>query len=471
MDADAVVVGSGPNGLAAAVRMAQAGRRVVVYERNATVGGGCRTSEMAPGVRYDTCSAVHPLAAASPYLSTLPLADHGLRWLHPSVLAAHPIDDGRTALLYDDVDRTASEMGADATRWRRAFANVIEHWDDLTASILGPVLRLPQHPVTLGRFGLRALQPATRAVRRFETDEAMALFAGTAAHTMLPLDRAFTSAIALVLTGAADIGGWPMPQGGSQAIVDALVSTLRALGGDVVTDAPVDHLEDVDCPGPVLFDTAPENMARIAGHELPIRYRRRLGRFRRGMSAFKVDFLLSGPVPWSDVRCGQAGTVHLGGTAAEVAAAESATWDGRVPDAPFTLVAQPSVVDPSRAPAGKSVVWSYCHAPPGHTGDLTDVVERHIERFAPGFRDLIERRVTRNGAEMEVDNPNLVSGDIGGGSPAGRQLLFRPTLRVDPYRTPNPRVFLCSSSTPPGAGVHGMCGYWAAESALRHWPD
>jgi phytoene dehydrogenase-like protein len=308
-------------------------------------------------------------------------------------------------------------------------------------------------------------------VTRFETAEARALFAGVAAHTMLPLEKAFTSAIALVLTGAADIGGWPLPEGGSQAIADALAGYLRELGGEIVVDAPIAHLDEVECRGPVLFDTAPENLARIAGHELPTSYRRRLRSYRRGMSSFKVDYLLSGPVPWRDERCRQAGTVHLGGTAEEVAAAEAATWAGTVPDRPFTLVAQPSTVDPTRAPGGKHVVWAYCHAPPGHTGDLTDVIDAHIEHYAPGFGDLVELRITKNATEAEADNPNLVAGDIGGGSPAGRQLLFRPTARLDPYRTPNPRIFLCSASTPPGAGVHGMCGYWAAESALRHWPD
>ncbi|MDH3706900.1 MAG: NAD(P)/FAD-dependent oxidoreductase, partial [Acidimicrobiia bacterium] len=439
--------------------------------RNDTVGGGCRTLEMVPGVHYDVCSAVHPLAAASPYFSSLPLGEHGLRWLHPEVLAAHPVDDHRTALLFADLERTAEGLGADADRWRRTFGPVVDRWTDLTDAILGPLARLPHHPFTLARFGLRALVPSTRAVRRFETDEARALFAGVAAHTMLPLDRPFTSAVALVLTGAADIGGWPVPAGGSQAIADALVAALRSLGGEVVTGVDVTHLDELETAGPVLFDTAPEQLARIAGHDLPTGYRRRLRAYRRGMSVFKVDFVLGGPVPWRDERIAAAGTVHLGGSADEVAAAELAVWRGQVPERPFTLVAQPSVVDPSRAPAGKKVVWAYCHAPPGFTGDLTEVIERHIEFHAPGFRDLIEHRVSRGAVELEADNPNLVGGDIGGGSPAGRQLLLRPTVRVDPYRTPNPRLFLCSSSTPPGAGVHGMCGYWAAESALRRWPD
>ncbi|MGI9603710.1 MAG: phytoene desaturase family protein [Acidimicrobiales bacterium] len=471
MNADATVVGSGPNGLAAAVRLAQAGRQVLVYERNHTIGGGSRTLEMAPGVRYDVCSAVHPLAVASPFLSTLPLDEHGLCWLHPEVLAAHPIDRDRTAVLLGDLDDTASQLGPDGDRWRALMSPVVDRWDDLAAGILAPILRVPRHPVSLARFGRRALLPANRTVRRFETAEAAALFAGVAAHTMLPLDRPFTSAIAMVLTGAADVGGWPLPEGGSQAIVDALAAHLRSLGGEIVTDAPIERLDQIDGTGPVLFDTAPERLAAIAGDELPAAFRRRLTRFRRGMSSFKVDFLLSGPVPWADPRCARAGTVHLGGTADDVARAEAQTWAGQVPDRPFTLLAQPSVVDAGRAPAGRHVVWAYCHAPPGHTGDLSSRIERLIEYYAPGFGDLVLHRVTKNAIEAEADNPNLVAGDIGGGSPAGRQLLFRPTPRMDPYRTPNKRIFLCSASTPPGAGVHGMCGYWAAESVLGHWPD
>ncbi len=470
MEVDAAVVGSGPNGLAAAIRLAEAGRRVVVYERNATIGGGSRTMELTGGSHFDVCSAVHPLAVASPYLSSLPLAAHGLRWLHPEVLAAHPIEGDRSALLRANLDDTAAGLGVDSERWRRMFRTVVDHWDDLSGSLLGPVVRFPRHPVALARFGLRAMVPATRTVARFEAEEAKALFAGVAAHTMLPLDRPLTSAIALVLAGAADIGGWPLPEGGSQSIPDALAAHLVALGGHIVTGVEITDLQQVDCRGPVLFDTAPEHLAAIAGHELPSRYRRKLGRYRRGMSSFKVDYLLRGPVPWLDPACGHAGTVHLGGTAAEVAEAEAQTWAGRVPEHPFTLLAQPSVVDSTRAPEGHQVIWAYCHAPRGFDGDLTDHIERQIERFAPGFRDLVEHRFTRSASDAEFDNPNLVAGDIGGGSPAGLQLLFRPSRRIDPYRTPNPRLFLCSASTPPGAGVHGMCGFWAAESALRHWP-
>lgn len=472
MAPEAVVVGAGPNGLAAAVRLAQAGRSVLVVERNPNVGGGTRTELIGGDARVDVCSAVHPLGAASPFFRSLPLAEHGLEWVNPPVLAAHPIDRQPAALLHADAAATADGLvAADGRRWRRLLAPVVDHWDDLAESVLGPVTRLPRHPITLARFGLRAMRSSTATTARFESPEAAALFAGMAAHTMLPLDRPFTTAVGLMLAGAADVGGWPFALGGSQAIADALTAHLVSLGGVVHTDRSVETLDELPAGTPVLFDTAPEHMARIAGHELPSRYRRRLRAYRRGMSSFKVDYVLREPVPWSDPRCGEAGTVHLGGTAEEVAAAEATTWAGRVPERPFTLVAQPSIVDPSRAPAGRHVLWAYCHAPPGFRGDLTDVVTGHIEHYAPGFRDVIELRVSRDAAAAEADNPNLVGGDIGGGSPAGRQIILRPIMKWDPYRTPNPRLFICSASTPPGAGVHGMCGFRAAESLLAHWPD
>ncbi len=467
MSFDAAVVGSGPNGLAAAIRLAQAGRRVVVYEANSTVGGGARTMALTePGCMHDVCSAVHPLGIASPYLRTLPLADHGLQWIQPPIAAAHPLDDGRAGFLLPDLDEMVASLGPDGDGWRQLIGYAAQNWDAVTAEFLRPIVHVPRSPLTLTRFGLTAATPATILGRRFESPETRALFAGIAAHTLLPLSRPFTSGIGLLLGAAAHVEGWPIPRGGSQAIVDAMVSVLESLGGEVITEARITHLDEVATDGPIIFDTGPHALAEIAGDALDRRYRDRLRKWRYGLSSFKVDYVMSEPVPWADARLTDASTVHLSGTADAVAAAEAAAWKGELTDRPFTLVSQPSMFDATRAPDGRHVLWAYCHAPKGFTGDLTETLDAHIEAFAPGFRDTVIARHSRGAAEMEADNANIVGGDIGAGSPSGTQIVFRPLIGRDPYRTPNPRIFLGSASTPPGAGVHGMCGFWAAESAL-----
>lgn len=465
---DAVVVGSGPNGLVAAVTLAMAGRSVVVLEAEPTIGGGTRSSELTlPGFVHDICSAIHPLGAGSPVMTSLPLADHGLRWLHPPVALAHPLDDGRAGLLTRDASETADALGNDGRAWRRHIASLSEHWETLLPMLMRPLPQIPRHPITLARFGLPALAPATRLGNHwFEGDEARALFAGSAAHAFLPLSRPMTASFGLVLLASAHAVGWPVAAGGSQTIADALVSLLRQHGGTVETGRLVTSFADIPEARAVLFDLSPAQVARIAGDRLPPHYRRRLEAFRHGPAAFKIDYALTGPVPWTNEGCRRAGTVHVGGTAEEVARAEAEVAAGRHPDRPFVLVAQQSIVDPSRAPEGRHTLWAYCHVPNGSTVDMTDALERQIERFAPGFRDLVLSRHIANPAWFEAHDHAYVGGDIGGGANDGMQLLFRP-LVGRPYRTPNPSILLCSASTPPGGGVHGMCGFNAAQVALQ----
>ncbi len=465
---DAVVVGAGPNGLAAAVALAGAGASVLVVEQADTPGGGCRSAAMTlPGFVHDVCSAVHPLAIASPFLRTLPLADHGLEWLDPEVVLAHPLDDGSAGVLLRDVGATGEALG-DATGWERLMGPVVTRWDDVAADVLGPVLRVPHHPLTLARFGVRALAPATVAARRLlRTERGRALFSGIAAHSVSPLGRPFTTAAGLVLGGAGHAAGWPVARGGSQRIVDALVTELGRRGGALETGRRVSSIDELPAAGVVLFDTAPRQLVSIAGSRLPEGYRRRLSRFRHGAGVFKVDYALSGPVPWTAEACRRAGTVHVGGTMAEVAHAEAEVGRGRHPERPFVLAAQQSVVDPERAPEGCHTLWAYCHVPSGSTVDMTAAVEAQLERFAPGFADVVLARTTTTSTELEAYNPNCVGGDIAGGATDGLQLVLRPVASAHPYRTPDPGIFLCSSSTPPGGGVHGMCGFWAARDALR----
>lgn len=465
---DAVVVGSGPNGLVAAVTLAMDGRSVVVLEAESTIGGGTRSAELTlPGFVHDICSAIHPLGAGSPVMASLPLAEHGLRWLHPSVAIAHPLDGGRAGLVTRDATDTASRLGTDGSSWLRRIAAQSSRWDDLLPMLLRPLAQIPRHPVTLARFGIPALAPASvLGTHWFDGDEARALFAGCSAHAFRPLSRPMTASFGLVLLASAHAVGWPVAAGGSQSIADALVSLLRQHGGDVQTDRRVSSFADIPEARAVLFDLAPSQVARIAGDRLSRRYRQRLEAFRHGPAAFKVDYALDGPVPWSNEGCRRAGTVHVGGTAEEVAHAEAEVAAGRHPERPFVLVAQQSVVDPSRAPAGKHTLWAYCHVPNGSTVDMTDAVERQIERFAPGFRDLVLARHVANPAWFEAHDNAYIGGDIGGGANDLMQLLFRPTVGR-PYRTPNPGIFLCSASTPPGGGVHGMCGYNAAQTVLR----
>lgn len=463
---DAVVVGAGPNGLSAAVTLAEAGRHVLVLEAADVVGGGTRTEELTePGFRHDVCSAVHPLGAASPYLSTLPLERYGLRWLHPEIPLAHPLDGGRAAVLHRSLERTAAGLGADERVYRRIVGPLVERWDDLAPALLGPLLRVPAHPVLLARFGLRAGLPASVLATRFDTDEARAILAGCAGHSILPLHRPLTASFGLLLAASAHAVGWPVAEGGSQALADALAAHLGALGGEVRTGTPVRQLADLPPSRAVLFDLAPSQVAAIAGDALAPSFRSKLTRFRHGPAVWKVDYALDGPVPWTNPDCRRTGTLHVGGTLAEVAAAERAVADGRTPERPFVLLAQQSVVDPTRAPAGKHTLWAYCHVPRGSTVDMTAAIEDQIERFAPGWQDLVLARHVAGPAWFERHNPAYVGGDIAGGAHTGLQLALRPTRRT--YRTPDERLFLCSASTPPGAGVHGMCGHHAALTALR----
>jgi phytoene dehydrogenase-like protein len=463
---DAVVVGAGPNGLAAAVVLAAAGRAVHVVEARETLGGSCRTAELTlPGFLHDVCSSIHPMGAASPLFARLPLADHGLAWIHPPAPLAHPLDDGTAALLQRSVAETGASLGADARAWAGLVQPFLDDADALFADVLQPV-RIPRRPLTMARFGLTALQSAARVVRRFSEPRARALFAGSAAHSFLALDAPASAAIGLVLALAGHARGWSCAAGGSQRIVDALAAHLRALGGTLETGREVRTLADLPDARAVLLDVAPGALERIAGDALPAHYRRALTAFRRGPGVFKLDWALSGPIPWTAHECARAATVHVGGTFEEIAASEHDMAAGRISERPFVLLAQTSLFDPARAPSGKHTGWAYCHVPHGSTVDMTERIERQVERFAPGFRDLVLARSTMSARDFEAYNPNLVGGDIGGGANDLRQVVFRPAVRWDPYATPNPRLFLCSSSTPPGAGVHGMCGYHAARSAL-----
>jgi len=463
--ADAIVVGSGPNGLAAAIVIAQTGRKVIVFEAEPTIGGGARSGELTlPGFVHDLCSAIHPFGVASPLFRSLPLAQFGLEWIEPPVMLAHPLDEEPSAAIYRDVDRTARGLDGDADAYRRLIGQVVEDWPRIDTAVLGP-LRWPQHPFTLARFGLSALASAESAARTFSTARARALFGGIAAHGMLPLDRRPSAGFGLVLAAMAHVAGWPLPRGGSQRVSDALAAYLRSLGGEIVTNTRVESLDKLPPARAVLCDLSPRPFLRIAGDRLPLSYRRTLERYRYGMGVFKVDFALDRPIPWRDAVCAEAGTVHVGGTLAEMARSERDAWEGRVADRPFVLVTQPSRFDPSRAPADGHTAWAYCHVPHASTTDMLSRIEDQIERFAPGFRDGILARAVMTPADLERRNANFVGGDIGAGVTDLGQLFKRPTWRT--YATPSKGLYLCSASTPPGVGVHGMCGYHAAKLALE----
>lgn len=465
--AQAVVVGSGPNGLAGAVALAQAGVRVRVLEQAATIGGGTRTEELTvPGLRHDVCSAVHPFGIASPYLASLPLAEHGLVWRWPEVDLAHPLDDGSAAVMVRDLDQTCAGLGVDGPAWRRTFAPLVRRFDDLAGDVLGPVLRWPGHPLLMARFGLNAGLPAAAFVRRFHTPAARALFAGSAAHVYRPLSGLATASVALMLTAAGHAHGWPVAEGGSAAITRALASLLTSLGGSIETGHPVRTRADLPPADLVLLDTGPQAAAEILGDRLPRRTARAYRRWRYGPGAFKIDLAVRGGVPWTAEPARRAGTVHVGGTYEEIAAAEAEVARGRMPERPFVLVAQQSLADPSRAVGDVHPVWVYGHVPARYTGDATDAVLDQVERFAPGLRSRIVAAAVRTPADFAADNPNYVGGDIAGGANDPLQLVGRPRLVGDPYATGVPGVYLCSAATPPGAGVHGMSGYHAAARAL-----
>ncbi|HET7434065.1 MAG TPA: NAD(P)/FAD-dependent oxidoreductase [Thermoanaerobaculia bacterium] len=465
---DAVIVGSGPNGLAAAIVLARAGLSVLVLEAKETPGGGARTVELTlPGFRHDICSAIHPMGVVSPFMMDLPLAQHGLEWAYSPSAIAHPLDDGSAATLEQSLDATASRLGPDAHAYRALMELFAEHAEALYAEILRPIPIVPKHPFLLARFGLAGLQSAMHLVKRFKTPRARALFGGSAAHSFLPLESVASASFGLALIVAGHATGWPAAKGGSYEIIRAMISYLRSLGGEVQTSHPVRTLRDVPLSRAVLFDVSPRQLADIAADELPASYVEKLRAFRYGPGVFKVDWALDGAIPWRAPECARSATVHVGGTIEEIALHEREIWQGRNSEKPFVLVAQQSMFDSTRAPAGKHTGWAYCHVPHGSTEDMTERIEAQIERFAPGFRDLILARHTMNSADFQAHNPNMIGGDIAGGANIVTQFLARPFPALDPYATPNRRLYLCSSSTPPGGGVHGMCGYWAARSALR----
>jgi len=463
---DAVVIGSGPNGLSAAIVLAQAGCKVVVFEAHHTIGGGARSAELTlPGFTHDVCSAVHPFGVASPFWRTLPLASYGLEWLQPPAMLGHPFDDGSAVVVERSVEATAAALGRDADAYRRMFGGLVHDWPKLERAVLGPPA-IPRHPFALARFGLQALRPARRlATSAFVEERTRALLAGSAAHGMVPLDRALTGGIGLTLGALCHIAGWPVPRGGAQSVSNALAGYLKSLGGEIVADAPIESIDRLPAARIVMADLSPRPLLKIAGHRLPLTYRTKLERFRYGMGVFKVDWALSSPIPWKATGCRRAGTIHLGASLDEIVTSEQAAWDGTIADRPYVLLSQPTVVDPSRAPSGKHVAWAYCHVPGGSTVDMLDRVERQIQRFAPGFRDCVLARSVRKPADIEADNPNYVGGDIAGGVTDLGQFFTRPTWRN--YATPIKGLYLCSASTPPGVGVHGMCGYYAATLALR----
>ncbi|MET9620673.1 NAD(P)/FAD-dependent oxidoreductase [Streptomyces sp. NPDC006464] len=461
---DAVVVGAGPNGLTAAVELARRGFSVAVFEAKSTVGGGARTEELTlPGFRHDPCSAVHPLGVGSPVFKTMPLDRYGLEWLHPRLPMAHPWDDGTAAVLSRSVAETAASFGPrDAGTYRRLVAPYLGKWDTLVRDFMSlPLTALPRDPVTLARFGLDGLQPSTWLLRRFQDDKARALFAGLVGHVIAPLGGFATTAVGMVFALAAHEGGWPLPRGGSQSIADALTAYLKDLGGAVHTDYEVKRLDDLPPARAYVFDTSPTALARIAG------FGGYYDAYRYGASVFKIDYALDGPVPWKAEEPRRAGTVQIGPSSGEIATALHQASSGTAPETPFLITAQPSLVDDSRAPEGKHVFWAYGHVPNGWEGDLTEPVERQIERFAPGFRDRILARATAGPPELAARNANYVGGDIACGAARGLQLVLRPKLSLFPYGTPHPAVFLCSSATPPGPGVHGMSGHNAAKAVWR----
>jgi len=463
----AAIVGSGPNGLSAAITLAQAGVESTVFEARETIGGAASTAEITlPGFHHDLGSAVYPMGVASPFFRSLPLSTHGLRWIEPDAPLAHPLDDGTAVMLEHDLAATAASLGPDGKAYQRLMQPLVENWPDLSEEILGPVIHWPLHPILMARFGLFAALPATFLARTlFHSERARALFAGSAAHSVLPLERPFSSAVGLVLSVAGHATGWPIAAGGAQSVSNALAGHLYSLGGRIETAHSISSLAELHDYDLILCDVSPRQLSRMAGSEISPAYRRSMQAYGYGPGAFKVDWALSEPIPWKAKDCARAATVHLAGTLDEVAASESAPWHNSVAARPFVLVAQPSLFDPSRAPQGKHTAWGYCHVPNGFAGSKLEAIEAQVERFAPSFKDCILARKVWSTAEFEAWNPNLIGGDLSGGAMTLNQLLFRPTSWQ--YRTSSRRIYLCSASTPPGGGVHGMCGHHAARTALN----
>jgi phytoene dehydrogenase-like protein len=464
---DAIVVGSGPNGLSAAITLQQAGVKVLLLEAEESVGGGMRTAEITlPGYLHDICSAVHPMALASPFLSTLPLTEHGLEFIYPAVAAAHPFDDGNAAILKKSIVETAQTLGEDEHHYIKLIQPLLQSWPHIVADILGP-LRFPRHPIMMAQFGMKALTSASYLSGKFKTAKAKALWAGMAAHSKEPLTHAVTSAVALVLITAGHVKGWPIPKGGSVSIANALASYFISIGGKIETNRYVHSLDQLPAVNAVLLDVTPRQLLQLAGNRFSSSYTKQLLQYRYGMGVFKIDWALSEPIPFTAPECRQAGTVHLGNTIGEIIESEELSSGGTHSEKPFVLLTQPSVFDTTRAPENKHTAWAYCHVPHGSTIDMTSAIENQVERFAPGFKDIILARHTMNTMQMESYNPNYIGGDINGGAIDLRQLYTRPAKRWSPYTTSAKGIYICSSSTPPGGGVHGMCGYHAARKALQ----
>lgn len=468
---DAIIVGSGPNGLAAAITLARAGHSVCVYEAKNTIGGGCRSAEVTlPGFTHDICSAIHPMGMASPFLRSLPLTEYGLTWVHPTHPLAHPLADGSAAVLDRSIETTSQTLKNDASAYRRFMRPLVENWDDIVDSFVGPLrpLSLLRHPFKTARFGLPAGLPSQLTARAlFRGRHARALLAGMSAHSMLSLDKLTSSGAGLLLGILGHAVGWPMARGGSQRIIDAMAAYLRVLGGELITSHEVTSLDNLPPSKIVICDITPRQLLRISGDRISGLYKRQLQRYRYGPGSFKIDFALDGPIPWKAQDCHKAGTIHLGGTLEEIAASEYAVNHNQHPERPYMIVAQQSLFDPTRAPEGKQTAWAYCHVPHGSDFDMTTRMEAQIERFAPGFRDRILARHVTSAKALERYNANYVGGDINGGIQDLWQFFTRPAIQPDPYTTSDPDLFLCSSSTPPGGGVHGLCGYFAAQTALR----
>ncbi|WP_213158445.1 NAD(P)/FAD-dependent oxidoreductase [Parachlamydia sp. AcF125] len=465
---DAIVIGTGPNGFAAAITLAQAGLSVGMFEAKDTIGGGMRSTELTlPGYVHDVCSAIHPLGVGSPFFRSLPLEKHGLKWIFPSAALAHPFDDGTAVTLEPSIEKTSKNLGIDGAAYRRILTDCVKRWDNLIDDLLGP-LHFPKHPLQMAWFAGFCLQPATKLARQlFREERARGFFAGLAAHSMLPLERYLTSAFALILNILGHTTGWPIPEGGSQNIANALASFFRSLGGEIHTNSPIECLEQLPSSQVVLCDVSPKQLLKIASNQLSDRYKRILENYRYGPGVFKVDWALSQPIPWKAKECLRAGAVHLGGTLEEIAQSEREVWENLHPQKPYIILAQQSLFDSTRAPKGKHTAWGYCHVPNGSDINMTEVIEAQIERFAPGFKDCILAKTTKSAQQFEQYNPNYVGGDINGGVQDLSQLFTRPAARLVPYSTPHKGLYICSASTPPGGGVHGMCGYHAAQAALK----